>query len=128
MYDGLWDIPINFTIKNLPPPKISQLKRSLKFIFTKDKSKKDLVSYLHACSFSPTKRAFLQAIKNGNFLTWPGLTYELVKKHVIIPPATAMGHLNQERQKLQSTSDNISDLSPDEINDSFPQPESSPPI
>ena len=72
-------------------------------ILTKDKTKHELVNYLHACCFSPTKRTFLQAIKNGNFITWPGLTTELVSKHLITPLATAKGHLTQERKNLQST-------------------------
>jgi hypothetical protein len=33
-----------------------------------------LVNYLHKAMFSPTKSAFLQEVKNGHFVTWPGLT------------------------------------------------------
>jgi hypothetical protein len=30
-----------------------------------------LVNYLHKAMFSPTKSAFLQAVKNGHLVTWP---------------------------------------------------------
>jgi hypothetical protein len=35
---------------------------------------KELINYLHATSFSPVKYAWIKAIKNGNFTSWPGLT------------------------------------------------------
>ena len=56
--DGLWDIPIK---------KPSQHKALA--IITKDKTKKELIQYLHGCCFSPNPRTVLPAIKNGNFLT-----------------------------------------------------------
>ena len=71
---------------------------SLNVVLTKKQTKKDLMSFFHACCFSPTKSTFLQAIKNGNFATWPELTYENVSKYLEIPVTTAKVHLNQERQ------------------------------
>jgi hypothetical protein len=53
---------------------------------------------------SPTKYAFLQAVKNGHLITWPGLTEKAINKHLMITPATAMGHMNQRRQNIRSTS------------------------
>jgi len=61
------------------------------------------MKFLHACSFSLTKSTFLKAIKNGNFITWPGLTAENVQKHLPISIATLKGHMNQEKQNVQST-------------------------
>jgi hypothetical protein len=63
-----------------------------------------LVHYLHKALFSPTKSALLQAVKNGHLVTWPGLTEEAINTHVKITPATAMGHMNQRRQNIRSTS------------------------
>jgi hypothetical protein len=54
--------------------------------------------------FSPTKSTLLQAVKNGHLITWPGLTEQAINKHLKMTPATAMGHLNQRRQNIQSTS------------------------
>jgi hypothetical protein len=37
-------------------------------------NQKDLINYLHDACFSPVKSTWITAIKNGNFLSWPGLT------------------------------------------------------
>jgi hypothetical protein len=37
-------------------------------------------------------------------ITWPGLTEEAIHKHLKLTPATAMGHMNQKRQNIRSTS------------------------
>jgi hypothetical protein len=63
-----------------------------------------LVHYLHKALFSPTKFALLQAFKDGHLITWPGLTEDAINKHLKLTPATAMGHMNQRRQNISSTS------------------------
>jgi hypothetical protein len=59
---------------------------------------------LHKALFSPTKSALLQAFKNGHLVTWPGLTEDAIHKHLKLTPATAMGHMDQRRQNIRSTS------------------------
>jgi hypothetical protein len=54
--------------------------------------------------FSPTKSALLQAVKNGHLVTWPGLTVVAIHKHLKLTTATAMGHMNERRQNIRSTS------------------------
>jgi hypothetical protein len=63
-----------------------------------------LVHYLQKALFSPTKSALLQAVKDGHLITWPGLTEDAIHKHLKLTPATAMGHMNQRRQNIRSTS------------------------
>jgi hypothetical protein len=63
-----------------------------------------LVHYLHKSLFSPTKSALLQAVKNGRLITWPGLTEDAIHKHLKLTPATVMGHMNQRRRNIRSTS------------------------
>jgi hypothetical protein len=63
-----------------------------------------LVDYLHKAMFSPTKTAFIKAVKQGHLATWPGLTEDAIYKHLKLTPETAMGHMNQKRQKIRSTS------------------------
>jgi hypothetical protein len=63
-----------------------------------------LVYFFHKALFSPTKSALLQAVKNGHLITWPGLTEDAIHKHLKLTPATAMGHMNQRRQSIRSTS------------------------
>jgi hypothetical protein len=63
-----------------------------------------LVHYLHKALFSPTKAAMLQAVKDGHLITRPGLTEDSIIKHLKLTPATTMGHMNQRRQNIRSTS------------------------
>jgi hypothetical protein len=46
----------------------------------------------------------LQAVKDGHVITWPGLTEDAINTHLKLTPATAMGHMNQRRQNICSTS------------------------
>jgi hypothetical protein len=63
-----------------------------------------LVHYVYKALFSPTKSALLQAIKDGHLITWPGLTEDAISKHLKLSPAMNMGHMNQRRQNIRSTS------------------------
>jgi hypothetical protein len=63
-----------------------------------------LVHYLHKALFSPTKSALLLAVKDRHLITRPGLTEDAIHKHLKLTPATAMGHMNQRRQNIRSTS------------------------
>ena len=72
-------------------------------IINKKSTKKKLAEYYHSCCFSPCIRTFEKAIKNGNFMSWQGLQELALYKHLNRTMATSMGHLDQERQGLQST-------------------------
>jgi hypothetical protein len=63
-----------------------------------------LVHYLHKALFSPTKASMLQAVKDRHLITWPGLMEDTINKHLKLTPVTAMGHMNQRRQNIRSTS------------------------
>ena len=82
---------------------IARLIPKMNVILRKDKTKMDLAAYHHASLFSPVHSTLEYAIKNNHLTSWPGLTRNLIVKH--LPPiiATAKGHLNQEKQHLQST-------------------------
>ena len=57
-----------------------------------------------SCSmFFADNSNFLKSCKNGNFISWPGLTTKLIRKNLTPTIATHFGHLKQERQNLQST-------------------------
>jgi hypothetical protein len=61
------------------------------------------VQYLHKYCFSPTISSWLAAIKAGFFATWPGLTCELVQKHLPKYDAMVKGHLRQQYKNTRST-------------------------
>jgi hypothetical protein len=92
----LWRINLKQTNKHIPDPianNVYELRNTGAF-----------VHYLHKALFSPTKSAMLQAVKDGHLITWPGLTEDTINKHLKLTLATAMGHMNQRRQNIRSTS------------------------
>ena len=102
--DGLWDIPLPVPPSAChTPPQLHPHQPTMNIIIRKNQAKIGLIRYLHGCCFFPTKNTSIEAINHGHFISWPGLTAELVRKH--LPPSieTARGHLNQERGGLQST-------------------------
>jgi hypothetical protein len=66
-------------------------------------TKEQLCGFLHRADGHPVKKTWLAAIKAGEYATWPGLTYELVSKHLQNTEETAMGHLQKRRQNTRST-------------------------
>jgi hypothetical protein len=63
----------------------------------------DLIKFLHATAFSPTKATWLKAIKQGFSQSWPGLTHAATSKH--FPTAMDMhkGQMDQSRKNVRST-------------------------
>ena len=102
--DGLWDVPLK--TPSLIPKQQSQ-QHHANIIIRKDKTKMELAQWLHASCGSPKPSTFIQSIKKGNYLSWPGLTPELITKQLPNVIATEKGHLNQERKGLQSTKPSI---------------------
>ena len=87
----------------------STMNEYINVIIRKKQTHSDLADFLHAACFSPVISTFHHAVKNNHFITWPGLTPQLISKHLTKKIATAKGHLNQERKHLQSTKSNQPD-------------------
>jgi hypothetical protein len=105
--DGLWDIPVptapTAQPQSAPPTTQKWVSQSVNAIIRRDKTKTELAQFLHGCCGSPAITTWARAIKNGNFLTWPGIDDILLTKHLPPSIATAKGHLDQERKNLRST-------------------------
>ena len=54
----------------------------------KIKSIKEKIKFYHQTCGNSTKSTWLEAIKQGFFIIWTGLTYETVKKYLELSPAT----------------------------------------
>ena len=69
-------------------------------------TKSELAQYIHQTLCSPPKSTLLAAVKNKQLTSIPGLTYELISKH--LPPSTATDkcHLSRIRQGIRSTRNN----------------------
>jgi hypothetical protein len=93
---GLWRINLKQQNKTIPDPIANNVYEL--------RNTGALVHYLHKALFSPTKSAMLQAVKNGHLITWPGLTEHAINNHLKLTTATAMGHMNQRRHNIRSTS------------------------
>jgi hypothetical protein len=61
------------------------------------------IRYLHAAAGFPVKETWLDAIKAGNYVTWPGLTTSAVRKHFPDSDETQQGHMKKQRQGVRST-------------------------
>eukprot|EP00957_Ditylum_brightwellii_P176657 13455490-Ditylum_brightwellii.AAC.1 len=72
------------------------------FIIRKDKTKTDLATYIHACSFSPPMQTLQQAVRKGHLLS-PGIHNLNFQKLLRTTKTTALNHLDQERSNQQST-------------------------
>ena len=67
------------------------------------KTQPELVRYYHAAAGFPTKPSWLKAIKNKQYASWPGLTWEAVNKHFPESEETLKGHGRKTRSGLRST-------------------------
>jgi hypothetical protein len=99
VYTGLWRINLRKEIQHNPITSANNVYEL--------RNTGPLVNYLHKAMFSPTKSALLKAVKQGHLATWPGLTEDGINKHLKITPAMAMGHMNQKRQNIRSTSNAV---------------------
>ena len=62
-------------------------------------SHQDLAVFYYQILCYPTKHTLLQAIKDGSFSTWPGLTEKLISKYLPESEITEKGHLYQQKQR-----------------------------
>ena len=99
MSNGLWSIPL------VSPPS-----HQANGILRTDRPKKQLAAYLHATFGSPAPSTFLRAIRRCHLTTVPGLTTNLISRHLPASIATALGHQDQEAKHLRSTKDSSSSL------------------
>jgi hypothetical protein len=61
------------------------------------------IKYLHALVGIPIKDTWVKAIKNGNYVSWLGLTIKAVNKHFPESIETQQGHMKKQRQNVRST-------------------------
>ena len=62
-----------------------------------------LVRYMHTAAGFPVRSTWLKTIKNGNFNSWPGLTYNNAAKYCPQSLETMKGHMVQYSREVIST-------------------------
>ena len=71
-------------------------------------SKASLIQYLYQAAFSPPKATLLIAVYKNQFVTWPGLTVNAVKKYLPdSSPETDKGHMKRQKQGIRITKEKI---------------------
>ena len=91
MANGLWSLPIT------PPP------HQANGILRTDRPRQELAEYHHATMGSPVSSTLLRAIRRHHLTTFPGLSTNLISKHLPKSLATVLGHQDQEAKHLRST-------------------------
>jgi len=126
--NGMWMVPLTQqqatttdSISNVPNEVVNNIHTTT--------NKAELARYIHQLLLSPPKSTLLQAIKNTKagegIHTIPGLTYELISKHLPASTATEKGHMQRQRQGVRSTrsqSEQIRQARAD-VDDMFPPEE-----
>ena len=99
--DGLWDvsIPQNITTQNSS----NKITQQMNVILHKNESHYQLATFYHGSLCSLTIKTLNQAINNDQLLSWPAIDKLNFDKNIVDTKAIRMGHLEQERQYLQST-------------------------
>ena len=87
---------------NTSQPPVSHFPLLINNAYTQ-KTLRELVTYLHQAAFSPVPSTWIAAIDEGFFATWPGLTSDLVRKHLPKSVATAKGHMRKTKMNIRST-------------------------
>jgi hypothetical protein len=87
---GLWRIPMNPTPTEQTTNKTQQSNNAYR-----TQSIPDLIKFLHATTFSPTKATWLKAIRQGFFQSWRGLTHVAASKHSPTSMDMHKGHMDQ---------------------------------
>ena len=99
---GLWTVDIPLTNKTSTDQRSSHEQVANGLLRAKT-TKSDLAMYHSASLGNPTPSTLLPAIKAGFLKSFPGLTENLITKHLPKSIETSMGHLNQQYQGTQST-------------------------
>jgi hypothetical protein len=66
-------------------------------------STKEVVRFLHAALGFPPKATLLTAARNGNLVTFPGMTPENISKYFPESDETLKGHMKQTKQGVRLT-------------------------
>jgi hypothetical protein len=105
--DGLWDVVLPLPTTSVTPveatPVEARANLQINAIICKDTSKMQLITYLYGCCCSPKTSTWKKAIKNGNFITWPGIDNLSINAHLEDSVDSVKGHLDQERKNLQQS-------------------------
>ena len=120
---GLWMVHLNPSVpendtESVLPPAQDVIQPSLQANHMQEyaanviptSSKAELAMYYHQILCSPPASTMIKAIKNNQLRSFPGLTIELITKHLPPSTATEKGHMIRTRQGVRSTHSNRKEI------------------
>ena len=99
-HTGMWKLNLNPTTS---PPTTEAKADSLETINVIFVSTRKTFLWYHASAGFPTKATFIDAVRNGNYSTWPKLMVTLINRFFPDSDKTIKGHLKGQRQGIRST-------------------------
>jgi hypothetical protein len=101
--NGMWLVDLEPSGSPTPLPDLHPTYQHYAHSAYEQKTKVQLIDFLHRACFSPPISTWTQAIEKNFFATWPGLTADAVRKYLPKSLATAKGHLKASPKNLRST-------------------------
>jgi hypothetical protein len=98
---GLWLIPLTATSTGLDGE--GQDTEEVAGNVYHTSSRAEWIQYLHQACFSSTIATWCKAIDNDQFLSFPGLTSDAVRKYLPPSTATVKGHMARPQQGIRSS-------------------------
>jgi hypothetical protein len=99
---GMWRLNLNPKNSNIhTPDKQHETPETINVIFYLPSSYKTLFWY-HASAGFPLKEIFIDAVRNGNYATWPKPMATLVNRYFPNLDKAVKGHLTGQHQGIQS--------------------------
>ncbi len=102
---GLWKMELDLDFEILGREHSEQFVAGVdeaNAIFNLPNTRQSLM-YFHAAAGFPVKETFLDAVRAGNYATWPGLTTTLIAKHFPDSDKTQKGRMKGQRKGVRST-------------------------
>jgi hypothetical protein len=101
-HTGMWKLDLN-PAASLPTPEGQAAPlETINVNFNLPSARKTFLWY-HASAGFPTKATFIDAVRNGNYSTWPKLTVTLINRYFPDSDETIKGHLKGQRQRIRLT-------------------------
>jgi hypothetical protein len=106
---GLWELPLEpLQTTSSNTRSAATQPETVNVIFDLPSARQTLLWY-HAAVGFPTKETFSNAVRTGNYSTWPSLTAKMIHRHFPDSDKTVRGHLKGQQQEIRSTKQKVLD-------------------
>jgi hypothetical protein len=101
-HTGMWRLDLNPATSPTTTEATANSPKTINVIFELPSARETFLWY-HASTGFPTKATFIDAVRNGNYSTWPKLTVTLINCYFPDSDEMIKGHLKGQRQGIRST-------------------------